>query len=83
VQGFAGTGKTFLIHQFARLLEPQRTLLLALTESQLRALQARVKDAAAYTALTFGQLADELLNRDLTNNGWRLRDPYRTKLSWR
>ncbi|WP_236185347.1 AAA family ATPase [Pseudomonas juntendi] len=83
VQGFAGTGKTFLIHQFARLLEPQRTLLLALTEGQLRALQARVKDAAAYTALTFGQLADELLNRDLTSNGWRLRDPYRTKRSWR
>ncbi|WDY60222.1 AAA family ATPase [Pseudomonas sp. PSKL.D1] len=83
VQGFAGTGKTFLIHQFARLLAPQRTLLLALTEGQLRALQARVKDAAAYTALTFGQLADEILNRDLTSNGWRLRDPYRTKLSWR
>ncbi|MEG0247554.1 MAG: AAA family ATPase, partial [Pseudomonas sp.] len=83
VQGFAGTGKTFLIHQFARLLDPQRTLLLALTEGQLRALQARVKDAQAYTALTFGQLADEILNRDLTSNGWRLRDPYRTKLSWR
>ncbi|MCT8163389.1 MULTISPECIES: AAA family ATPase [unclassified Pseudomonas] len=83
VQGFAGTGKTFLIHQFARLLDPQRTLLLALTEGQLRALQARVKDAAAYTAMTFGQLADDILNRDLTSNGWRLRDPYRTKLSWR
>ncbi|WP_449432922.1 AAA family ATPase [Pseudomonas putida] len=83
VQGFAGTGKTFLIHQFARLLDPQRTLLLAMTEGQLRALQARVKDAQAYTALTFGQLADEILNRDLTSNGWRLRDPYRTKLSWR
>ncbi|WP_313299211.1 AAA family ATPase [Pseudomonas sp.] len=83
VQGFAGTGKTFLIHQFARLLEPQRTLLLALTEGQLRALRARVKDPEAYTALTFGQLADEILNRDLTSNGWRLRDPYRTKLSWR
>ena len=83
VQGFAGTGKTFLIEQFARLLDPQRTLLLALTEGQLRALQARVKDAAAYTAMTFGQLADEILNRDLTSNGWRLRDPYRTKLSWR
>ena len=83
VQGFAGTGKTFLIHQFARLLDPQRTLLLALTEGQLRALQARVRDAQAYTALTFGQLADEILNRDLTSNGWRLRDPYRTKLSWR
>ncbi|MGH2432489.1 MAG: AAA family ATPase [Pseudomonas sp.] len=83
VQGFAGTGKTFLIHQFARLLDPSRTLLLALTEGQLRALQARVKDAQAYTAMTFGQLADEILNRDLTSNGWRLRDPYRTKLSWR
>ncbi|GLH33133.1 TPA: AAA family ATPase [Pseudomonas putida] len=83
VQGFAGTGKTFLIHQFARLLDPQRTLLLALTEGQLRALRARVKDAEAYTAMTFGQLADEILNRDLTSNGWRLRDPYRTKLSWR
>ncbi|MBK5006460.1 AAA family ATPase [Pseudomonas sp. S32] len=83
VQGFAGTGKTFLIHQFARLLDPKRTLLLALTEGQLRALQARVKDAAAYTALTFGQLADELLNRDLTSNGFRLRDAYRTKRSWR
>ncbi|MDZ3991760.1 AAA family ATPase [Pseudomonas sp. Teo4] len=83
VQGFAGTGKTFLIHQFARLLDPSRTLLLALTEGQLRALQARVKDAQAYTAMTFGQLADDILNRDLTSNGWRLRDPYRTKLSWR
>ncbi|MNG81508.1 Viral (Superfamily 1) RNA helicase [compost metagenome] len=83
VQGFAGTGKTFLIHQFARLLDPQRTLLLALTEGQLRALQARVKDAQAYTALTFGQLADELLNRDLTSNGWRLRDLHRAKLTWR
>jgi hypothetical protein len=83
VQGFAGTGKTFLIHQFARLLDPQRTLLLALTEGQLRALRARVKDAEAFTAMTFGQLADEILNRDLTSNGWRLRDPYRTKLSWR
>lgn len=83
VQGFAGTGKTFLIHQFARLLDPQRTLLLALTEGQLRALQARVKDAKPYTAMTFGQLADELLNRDLTRTGWRLRDPYRTRQSWR
>ncbi|MDR6710980.1 hypothetical protein J2W83_000570 [Pseudomonas hunanensis] len=83
VQGFAGTGKTFLIHQFARLLDPQRTLLLAMTEGQLRALQARVKDASAFTALTFGQLADDILNRDLTSNGWRLRDPYRSKLSWR
>lgn len=83
VQGFAGTGKTFLIHQFARLLDPQRTLLLAMTEGQLRALQARVTDASAFTALTFGQLADEILNRDLTSNGWRLRDAYRSKLSWR
>lgn len=83
VQGFAGTGKTFLIHQFARLLDPTRTLLLARTDGQLRALQARVKDAQAFTALTFGQLADQVLNRDQTRNGWRLRDVYRTKLSWR
>lgn len=83
VQGFAGTGKTFLINQFARLLDPQRTLLLAMTEGQLRALQARIKDASAFTARTFGQLADEILDRDLTSNGWRLRDVYRSKLSWR
>jgi hypothetical protein len=42
VQGFAGTGKTF-DSPVRWLLEPQRTLLLALTEGQLRALQARVK----------------------------------------
>lgn len=83
VQGFAGTGKTFLINQFARLLDPQRTLLLAMTEGQLRALQARIKDASAFTARTFGQLADEILDRDLTSSGWRLRDVYRSKLSWR
>lgn len=83
VQGFAGTGKTFLIHQLARLLEPPRTLLLARTEAQLRALQARVKNADAFTALTFGQLADLILDRDQTAQGWRVRDRYRTKLSWR
>ncbi|MHC6225738.1 DEAD/DEAH box helicase [Pseudomonas sp. X10] len=83
VQGFAGTGKTFLIQQFARLLPAQRTLLLALTEGQLRALQARVAGAGQFTACTFGQLADEILNRNLTSNGWRLRDPHRTRRSWR
>ncbi|AIR90969.1 hypothetical protein [Pseudomonas cremoricolorata] len=83
VQGFAGTGKTFLIHQFARLLDPQRTLLLARTDGQLRALCARVKDAEAFTALTFGQLADLILNRDQTRNGWRIQERYRTKLTWR
>lgn len=83
VQGFAGTGKTFLIHQVARLLDPACTLLLARTEGQLAALKARVKDAEAFTALTFGQLADLILDRDQTSQGWRIRDRYRTKLTWR
>ena len=83
VQGFAGTGKTYLIDRIVQVLNPASTMLLALTDGQLRSLQARITGGEAYTARTFGQLADDLLNRDLTSNGWRLRDPSRTKLSWR
>ncbi|WP_153785276.1 AAA family ATPase [Pseudomonas sp. EMN2] len=83
VQGFAGTGKTYLIDRIVQVLNPASTLLLALTDGQLRALQARIAGGEAFTARTFGQMADDLLDRDLTNNGWRLRDPSRAKLSWR
>lgn len=83
VQGFAGTGKTYLIDRIVQVLNPASTLLLALTDGQLRALQARIAGGEAFTARTFGQLADDLLDRDLTSHGWRLRDPSRAKLSWR
>ncbi len=79
VQGFAGTGKTFLIQQFGRLLNPKRTLLLALTRGQMLALRANFPNDNDVTAMTFGQLADRLLDRDLTSNGWRLKDRYRMK----
>lgn len=83
VQGFAGTGKTYLIDRIVQVLNPTSTMLLALTDGQLRALKARITGGESFTARTFGQLADDLLNRDLSSTGWRLRDPSRTKLSWR
>jgi hypothetical protein len=81
VQGYAGTGKTFLINGFLEFINPKTTLLLAQTRVQADALTLRTADSGL-TAQLFASLADRLLNRDLTSQGWRIKERNRTSSTW-
>ncbi|MDE1166246.1 MAG: hypothetical protein PW845_12830 [Pseudomonas sp.] len=81
VQGYAGTGKTFLINGFLGFINPKTTLLLTQTKVQADALDARTADSGM-TTLLFAGLADRLLNRDLTSQGWRIQQRNRTSSNW-
>ncbi|AJE21126.1 Viral (Super1) RNA helicase family protein [Azotobacter chroococcum NCIMB 8003] len=81
IQGYAGVGKTFLIARLFDFLNPATALLMALIPAQVHALKARVVQFSGHdnvTAMTFGHMANLLLNRDLTRNGWRITDKQRT-----
>lgn len=80
VQGYAGSGKTHLISRFSQLLNPQRTLLLAQTFSQLQALKARAGEQ--FPALTFAQAVGQVLDSNLLSNSWRLKDKTRMQQTW-
>ena len=80
VQGYAGSGKTHLISRFAELLRPQRTLLLAQTTGQLRALQSRADEQ--FPAMTFIQAVAQVLDSNLLANSWRLKDKSRGQYTW-
>jgi hypothetical protein len=84
LQAYAGVGKTFLLAKFFEVLDPARTLLMATFPAQVAALQDRVRQASPDTRLnacTFGHMANLLLNRDLTSQGWRNTDMQRTGAS--
>lgn len=80
VQGYAGSGKTHLISRFTQLLNPQSTLLLAQTFTQLQALQKRAGEH--FPALTFAQAAGQVLDSNLLSNSWRLKDKARMQQTW-
>lgn len=80
VQGYAGSGKTHLISRFTELLQPQRTLLLAQTTGQLRALQSRAGEH--FPAMTFMQAVAQVLDSNLLANSWRLKDKSRGQYTW-
>lgn len=82
VQGYAGTGKTFLIQALVELLDPSRTLLLALSPAQVEALRQRVNDPRV-RAMTFAALATEICESDLTVPVGLRRPGPRGRLSYR
>ena len=63
VQAVAGSGKTFMIEKMIDGLKDYNPLLLAYTNTQLRALMARV-GSSRVKGMTFGELAKEALERD-------------------
>lgn len=65
IQGLAGTGKSFLIERMIDSLSRYRPLVLAYTKVQLAALMSRI-GAERVTGVTFGELAQTLLERDKT-----------------
>lgn len=69
VQGYAGTGKSFLIASTLTLLQERRaaTLVLAEHKSQLNALLARVEGIEGISAKTYGELILEMIPDDLMN----------------
>lgn len=85
IQGFAGVGKTHLMAHLLTLLPASRTLLLAQTPGQLKAMRARVKQVTGHehlSAMTFESLAHSLLAIDRTRLGWRVSDPQRTQRTY-
>jgi len=84
LQAYAGVGKTYLLAKFFEMLDPRTTLLMATFPAQVAALQARIRQSVptgALNAYTFGHVANQLLNRDLTSRGWRSGDMQRTGAS--
>lgn len=73
VQGYAGTGKSLLIHALLELLEGKQRQILVLAErpSQLRALMAGAEKLAHVEGLTFGQLASRITPANLIDRGKR------------
>lgn len=73
VQGYAGTGKSLLIHALLELLQGghRHILVLAERQSQLRALMAGAEKLAHVDGLTFGQLASRITPADLIDRGRR------------
>jgi hypothetical protein len=73
VQGYAGTGKSLLIHALLDLLrrEERRILVLAERASQLRALMAGMEGLKQVDGLTFGQLAAVISPPDLISKAQR------------
>jgi energy-coupling factor transporter ATP-binding protein EcfA2 len=69
VQGYAGTGKSFLIRSLASMLEPSggRVLLLAERQRQLAALLAGVGRMPHVQARTFERLVDEMMPAGLND----------------
>lgn len=68
LQGYAGVGKTHLARAVVQTLNRRETLLLALTRTQLQALQRRL-DAKDVPAMTFGELAAGVLKRHSAGKG--------------
>ena len=84
LQAYAGVGKTFLLAKFFEVLDPATTLLMATFPAQVAALRERVLQSSPdsrINACTFGHMANLLLNRDLTSQGWRNSDMQRTSAS--
>lgn len=84
LQAYAGVGKTYLLAKFFEMLDPRTTLLMATFPAQVVALQARIRQSlptGTLNAYTFGHVANQLLNRDLTSRGWRSSDMQRTGAS--
>ena len=82
LQGYAGTGKTFLIQALLHLLEAQGTkpesiLILTHTTNQLAGLSSRLR--AKYSCGTFGSIVRQILPEDY----WRIKNPqpYKANLS--
>ncbi|MDY6948007.1 MAG: hypothetical protein SXG53_20045, partial [Pseudomonadota bacterium] len=73
VQGYAGSGKSLLIHALLDLLRSKERHVLVLAERprQLRALMAGVKGYEHVDGLTFGQLATQITPADLISRGQR------------
>lgn len=73
VQGYAGTGKSLLIHALLDLLgsEQRHVLVLAERPRQLRALMAGIEGIARVEGMTFGQLAAQITPADLIARGQR------------
>ncbi|MHC8403469.1 AAA family ATPase [Pseudomonas sp. MDT1-17] len=85
IQGYAGTGKTFLIAKFFEYLNPNSTLLMAYMPSQVQALKNRMVQSgvtAELNAHTFGHVANQILNRDKTSLGWRISDSQRSQSTY-
>ncbi|MDY7219130.1 AAA family ATPase [Denitrificimonas sp. JX-1] len=80
VQGYAGSGKTHLVSRFAEFLNPQRTLLLAQTSGQLQALRKRAGEQ--FPAMTFMHAVGQVLDNNLLNDSWRLKDKSRGQYTW-
>lgn len=66
VQGYAGTGKTFLIRMLVHMILGARGKVLVLAErsAQLRAILAHLGDRSEVSAMTFAELAEAIINRN-------------------
>lgn len=64
LQGYAGSGKTFLVDAIVSALAAERTLILAFTKPQLNALVGRLSVQGVH-AMTFSQIADKVIERYL------------------
>lgn len=73
VQGYAGSGKSLLIHALLDLLQSKqrRVLVLAERPRQLQALMAGIDGSVPVDGLTFGQLATLITPPDLIRKGQR------------
>ncbi|HEY0685225.1 MAG TPA: hypothetical protein VGD45_23000 [Steroidobacter sp.] len=73
VQGYAGSGKSLLIHALLDLLRSKERQVLVLAERprQLRALMAGIEGFDRVDGLTFGQLATQITPADLIHKGQR------------
>jgi len=73
VQGYAGTGKSLLIHVLLDLLrrDERRVLVLAERSRQLRALMVGMEGLGQVDGLTFGQLAATITPPDLISKAQR------------
>lgn len=70
ISGYAGTGKTRLISCLVDTLKPDGLLLLAMNKQQLSSMSKRLNRTVK--ALTFGELAKEILESNLLNRERRV-----------
>lgn len=76
IQGYAGSGKTWIISHLMEVLDKDKTIFLSLTWSQVSALVSRIPGAKGYT---FANIAEEVLSINLIGSVRHIKRRYKKK----
>lgn len=76
IQGYAGSGKTWIISRLMEVLDKDKTIFLSLTWGQVSALISRIPGAKGYT---FANIAEEVLSINLIGSVRHINRRYKKK----